>query len=93
MAHSSLVSIILNSKQKDDVTAWPSICGPMLNYIKSKLGLHINEDLDMNFATKLGLVDKSPAAAARAHDKMTAANVKGGIKAKVGSGRASVASV
>ena len=95
LAHSSLVSIILNSKQKDEVTAWPIICGPMLNYIKSKLGLNTKEDLDINFATKLGLVDKSPAtaAAAGAPDtaKMTAAKAKGKA-AKAGSGRTSVAS-
>ena len=51
LAHSSLVSVIMNSMQKDDVTAWPIICGPMLDYIKSKLGLNTKED----FANRLWL--------------------------------------
>ena len=71
LAHASLVNIIMNSKKKDDVVDWPIICQAMLNHLKTKLGIDLQNDLETNFAIKLRVLDKNPAAGQAQDDVAT----------------------
>ena len=80
----------MNSKKKDDVVDWPIICQAMLNHLTTKLGIDLQNDLETNFAIKLGVLDKNPAACQAQDDvatlgaaKKTAAKGKANAKSEI----------